>query len=101
MKQAQKYRMFLVIPIAAWIMFFPAYVHSYSLSEADFLRFNPQWEDPVLEGPLTADLEKKWVASVCSVHFCVFFQENSQPKVLPHLLSQDILPFERDSVLRC
>jgi hypothetical protein len=101
MKHAQKYRIFLVIPIGAWIMFFPAYVHSYILSEADFLCFNPQWEDPVLEGQLMADLEKKWGASACGVHFCIFSHENSQPELLPHLSFQDILPVERDSVLRC
>lgn len=97
----KKYRILLVILITSWILFFPAYVYSYNLTEADFICSSPHWEDPILEGLLLANFEKKWAALDFSVHSAIFFHENSQSELLPHLPFQNLLRFEKGSILRC
>jgi len=57
-KKLKGVQFLLSIGISFWILFFPAYLHSYCLEEADFLSPNPIWENPDQEGFL-AEFNKK------------------------------------------
>jgi hypothetical protein len=58
--------------IALWILFFPAYLHLYSLDEADFFSPNQIWENPDSEVML-ADFEKKGKILGATVSPVAFF----------------------------
>jgi hypothetical protein len=62
-RKLQRTRILLGLAISFWLLWFPAYLHFYSLEEADFLSLNPNWGNPDQEG-LVVSLDKKgklWV----------------------------------------
>lgn len=92
----QKYQ---ILVISFWILFFPAYVHSYNLTEADFLH-GSHLENPVWDG-LLASSEEKWELSGLNVCCIMFLHGNAFFNFLPLFSFEYPSPDEKTSILRC
>lgn len=95
--EVQKYKVFLVALICSGLLFFPAYIHFYNLTQAD-LFCNTHVENPVLSNHL-ASLEKKWVGVSCMDRSLMLFDKTIF--VLPLASFQTLSPVERSSPMRC
>jgi hypothetical protein len=94
-----KYRVILVTLVSFWILFFPAYVHYYNLTEADSLH-NLHLENPILEG-LLAGLGKKFDGLGWNHDSIMFFKVKSFFQVLPHFSFWNHFLTEKVTILRC
>jgi hypothetical protein len=97
--KAKKYHILLVAVLSSFLVVFPAYVHSYSLTQADFLA-RPHWESPFLEG-LLAGLSKKWEILGWNACFLMSDQDNSFFELLRHLSLPKFCPTGQILILRC
>jgi hypothetical protein len=91
-------RLFFILAVSCWIVFFPACCLFYSLEEMDVFR-KPHLESPIQEG-LLANLEKKWlgIAWIICALFLFIGREtfNASPGYLLTLH-----PIQQTSILRC
>ena len=92
----QLLKVFLVAIVCSWLLFFPAYVHYYNLTQSDSFR-NAHVENPVLSDHL-ASLEKKWSGLTCLDHFLMASETVS---LLSLITSQIISSMNKFSPLRC
>lgn len=97
--KAKKYKIFLVSVLSTWIVFFPAYVHSYNLAQADFVA-RRHWENPYQEG-LLAGLSKKWEFLGLNACSLISDQDDSFFELLRHLSLAKYCPAGQIIILRC
>jgi len=97
--RAKNYHILLVVSLSIWMVAFPTYVHSYNLTQADFLA-RPHWENPYQEG-LLAGLSKRWEILGWNVSSLVYDQDHRFFKVLRHLSLPKLSPPEKILILRC
>lgn len=97
--KSQKYLILLMAAFSIWIAFFPAYVHSYNLAQADFLA-QSHWENPFQEG-LLAGLSKKWEIPGWNACSLMFDQDNGFFEFLRHVSLSKFSPADQILILRC
>ena len=97
--RATKYRILLVVSLSIWMVSFPTYVHSYNLTQADFLA-RPHWENRYQEG-LLAGLSKKWEILGWHVFARIYGQDHRFFELLGHLSFPRFCPAEKTLILRC
>lgn len=78
---------------------FPTYVHSYNLTQADFLA-RPHWENPYQEG-LLAGLSKKWEILGWNACSLIYDLDHRFFGLLRHLSFPKFCPAEKILILRC
>ena len=99
MNMCLKYRIILVTIISSWILFFPAYVHYYNLTEADSLH-NPHWENPFQEG-LLAGLSKKWEIPELTTCSLMFDRDSGFFEFIRHVSLLEFSPTNQILFMRC
>jgi hypothetical protein len=96
----RKYQILLVAFISLCILFLPAYVLFYNLSEIDFLRSALNWENPD-DIDQCASFDKKWTIAQVGGESIRFVPENRISESIALFSSEHHLPIEKASVLRC
>lgn len=93
----QKYKVFLATMICSGLLFLPAYIHFYNLTQTDLFR-HTHVENPVLSDHL-ASLEKKWKGLSCIDRSLTFFEETFF--AFHRIPFQILFPIEKPSPMRC
>jgi hypothetical protein len=97
--KTRKYLIPLIALLSIWMVFFPAYVHSCNLAQADFLA-RPHWENPYQDG-LLAGLSKRWEIIGWNASSLVYDQDYRFFELLRHLSLPKLCPAEKILILRC
>lgn len=97
--KTEKYHLPSIALLSIWMVFFPAYVHSCNLAQADFLA-RPHWENPYQDG-LLASLSKRWEIIGGDGSSLVYDQDHRFFERLRHLSLPKLCPVEKTLILRC